>query len=143
MTVAQHWSLAKRLTWWISTVAILPMICAFLVGGLVLESLVASELDALAVEETLEIQEALRRRNKPLADFAALSAPAHADDVTEGSDSDIIVTAARSTLPINALPLTVDVLGKDALDQQVSISGSVTDAVSNLTPSFSPRQTTR
>jgi iron complex outermembrane receptor protein len=73
-----------------------------------------------------------------LAVFAALSAPAYADDVAEGPDSDIIVTAARSTLPINALPLTVDVIGKDSLDQQVSISGSVTDAVSNLTPSFSP-----
>ncbi len=73
-----------------------------------------------------------------LALFAGLSAPAYADDMAAGPDSDIIVTAARSTLPINALPLTVDVITKDALDQQVSISGSVTDAVSNLTPSFSP-----
>jgi iron complex outermembrane recepter protein len=70
--------------------------------------------------------------------FAVLSTPAHADDLADAPDSDIVVTAARSTLPINALPLTVDVIGKDALDQQVSISGSVTDAVSNLTPSFSP-----
>ena len=73
-----------------------------------------------------------------LATFAVVSGPAHADDLPEEPDSAIVVTAARSTLPINALPLTVDVIGKDSLDQQVSISGSVTDAVSNLTPSFSP-----
>lgn len=52
--------------------------------------------------------------------------------------SEIIVTAARTVLPPNALPLTIDVIDKTALDQQIAISGSVTDAVSNLTPSFSP-----
>ena len=60
--------------------------------------------------------------------FAAESGPA----------GDIVVTAARTNLPANALPLTIDVVGKDELDQQVAISGSVTDAVANLTPSFSP-----
>nr|WP_239018839.1 TonB-dependent receptor [Sphingobium terrigena] len=50
----------------------------------------------------------------------------------------MIVTAARSILPANALPLTIDVIDKDALDQQIAISGSVTDAVATLTPSFSP-----
>lgn len=53
-------------------------------------------------------------------------------------DGPIIVTAARSILPANALPLTIDVIDKDALDQQIAISGSVTDAVATLTPSFSP-----
>lgn len=51
---------------------------------------------------------------------------------------EIVVSAARTILPANALPLTVDVIGKEDLDQQVSISGSVTDAVATLTPSFSP-----
>jgi iron complex outermembrane recepter protein len=51
---------------------------------------------------------------------------------------DIVVTATRSVLPVNALPLTIDVIDADALDQQVAISGSVTDAVATLTPSFSP-----
>ena len=51
---------------------------------------------------------------------------------------EIVVTAARSILPANALPLTVDVINKSDLDQQVAISGSVTDAVATLTPSFSP-----
>ncbi|ALJ15001.1 TonB-dependent receptor [Sphingopyxis macrogoltabida] len=73
----------------------------------------------------------------------ALSSPAVAQDsvpVADGDESEgtIIVTAARTTLPPNALPLTIDVIGKDSLDQQIAISGSVTDAVSNLTPSFSP-----
>ncbi len=74
----------------------------------------------------------------------ALSSPAFAQqdtvpvaDGTDGGDT-IIVTAARTILPPNALPLTIDVIGKDSLDQQIAISGSVTDAVATLTPSFSP-----
>jgi iron complex outermembrane receptor protein len=51
---------------------------------------------------------------------------------------EVVVTAARTSLPASALPLTVDVIDKRALDQQVSISGSVVDAVAALTPSFSP-----
>jgi iron complex outermembrane receptor protein len=69
---------------------------------------------------------------------AVLSAPAFAEDMADSPDSEIVVTAARSELPINALPLTIDVITKDVLDQQVTISGSVTDAVAALTPSFSP-----
>ena len=58
----------------------------------------------------------------------------------EGSaeDSEVVVTATRSVLPASALPLTVDVIDKVELDQQIAISGSVTDAVAALTPSFSP-----
>lgn len=57
---------------------------------------------------------------------------------SEDASAEIVVTAARTILPANALPLTVDVIGKAELDQQVAISGSVTDAVATLTPSFSP-----
>ncbi len=67
----------------------------------------------------------------------AQTAPA-ADEATATKDSDIVVTAARSALPANALPLTIDVISKTDLDQQIAISGSVTDAVAALTPSFSP-----
>jgi iron complex outermembrane receptor protein len=72
-----------------------------------------------------------------------LSSPAFAQDtapVDEGTAAGetIVVTAARTILPPNALPLTIDIIDKDALDQQIAISGSVTDAVANLTPSFSP-----
>ncbi len=73
----------------------------------------------------------------------ALSSPAFAQDTApiadgaEGEDT-IVVTAARTILPPSALPLTIDIIGKDTLDQQLAISGSVTDAVANLTPSFSP-----
>ncbi len=56
----------------------------------------------------------------------------------DDSPADIVVSATRSTLPPNALPLTIDVIDRAALDQQVAIGGSVVDAVSNLTPSFSP-----
>lgn len=74
----------------------------------------------------------------------ALSSPAFAQDnapVDEGAAAGgetIVVTAARTILPPNALPLTIDIIDKDTLDQQIAISGSVTDAVANLTPSFSP-----
>ena len=71
----------------------------------------------------------------------ALSAPAFAQAAADDSAKDedaIIVTAARTILPPSALPLTIDIIGKDALDQQLAMAGSVTDAVANLTPSFSP-----
>src|SRR3546814_6851289 len=67
----------------------------------------------------------------------SLARPGYANAAPDGEDT-IVVTAARSILPANALPLTVDVIGKEALDQQIAISGSVTDAVATLTPSFSP-----
>ncbi|MDM7928976.1 TonB-dependent receptor [Blastomonas fulva] len=53
-------------------------------------------------------------------------------------EADIVVTAARTVLPPSALPLTIDIIGKEALDQQIILSGSITDAVAALTPSFSP-----
>src|SRR3990167_7583242 len=73
----------------------------------------------------------------------ALSSPALAQDgVPVDSDAEtgqtIVVTAARTILPPSALPLTIDIIDKDALDQQIAISGSVTDAVATLPPSFSP-----
>jgi iron complex outermembrane receptor protein len=72
---------------------------------------------------------------------STLSSPAFAQDnaaSTDARDDSIVVTAARTILPPNALPLTIDVIGKDTLDQQIAISGSVTDAVATMTPSFSP-----
>ncbi len=70
----------------------------------------------------------------------ALSAPAFAQEAADDTNNgeEIIVTAARTILPPSALPLTIDIIGKDALDQQLAMAGSVTDAVANLTPSFSP-----
>ena len=73
----------------------------------------------------------------PHAFAQAADAPAP-DAEASGTSETIVVTAARTVLPANALPLTIDVIDKDALDLQVAISGSVTDAVANLTPSFSP-----
>src|SRR3546814_11695824 len=85
----------------------------------------------------------IRNRKFAFAALActALSSPAFAQDaapadVARGEDA-IVVTAARTILPPNALPLTIEVIDKDALDQQLAISGSVTDAVSTLTPSRS------
>jgi iron complex outermembrane recepter protein len=73
------------------------------------------------------------------------TAPALAQDssgeppqLAEGEGDDIVVTAARTELPPSALPITIDVIGPDQLAEQVQVSGSVIDAVSALTPSFSP-----
>jgi iron complex outermembrane receptor protein len=70
---------------------------------------------------------------------ALAASPALADEADQGREvGEVVVTAARSILPANALPLTVDVIDRSALDQQVAIGGSVVDAVAALTPSFSP-----
>lgn len=58
--------------------------------------------------------------------------------VPQHGEEAIIVSAARTQLPANALPLTVDVIGREQLARQVQISGSTVDAVSALLPSFSP-----
>jgi iron complex outermembrane receptor protein len=69
----------------------------------------------------------------------AAATTAHAEDKAEATDVDqLVVTAARTILPASALPLTVDVIDSEALSQQVSIGGSIVDAVSTLSPSFSP-----
>jgi iron complex outermembrane recepter protein len=65
-----------------------------------------------------------------------VSAPNETEKVED--EGQVVITAARTVLPPNALPLTIDVIDKEALDQQIAISGSVTDAVATLTPSFSP-----
>ena len=55
-----------------------------------------------------------------------------------GEEKTIVITGARTQLPATALPMTVDVLGGQALDDQVAVSGSVIDAVSARLPAFSP-----
>jgi iron complex outermembrane receptor protein len=67
-----------------------------------------------------------------------LPAVARAEDAADGAPADIIVTAARTTLPISALPLTAKVIDRATLQNQLQISGSVVDAIAALTPSFSP-----
>lgn len=83
------------------------------------------------------------RRASALAGLSLLAlaaaTAAHAEDKAEATDVDqLVVTAARTILPASALPLTVDVIDSEALSQQVSIGGSIVDAVSTLSPSFSP-----
>jgi iron complex outermembrane recepter protein len=87
----------------------------------------------------------IRVRSLLAVSSLALAAPALAQQAPEApaetqaeDQGEIIVTGARTILPANALPLTIDVIDRAALSQQVSIAGSVVDAVANLTPSFSP-----
>ena len=76
----------------------------------------------------------------PLSTIAFAQDIAPSDDASSDADeqSTIIVTAARTQLPASALPLTVDIIDREALERQVQISGSTVDAVSALLPSFSP-----
>ena len=69
---------------------------------------------------------------------AETAADATSADAAVAPRDDIVVTAARTELPPSALPLTIEVIDREALDQQVAIAGSVIDAVANLSPSFSP-----
>tara|TARA_R110000850_G_scaffold110827_5_gene224155 strand:- start:1143 stop:3284 length:2142 start_codon:yes stop_codon:yes gene_type:complete len=79
-----------------------------------------------------------------VAPLAILSAPAIAQQQSPDSDGrddkerTIIVTATRTQLPVSALPITVDIIDNEQLADQVSISGSTVDAISALSPSFSP-----
>ncbi|TCS14078.1 TonB-dependent receptor [Caulobacter sp. BK020] len=69
----------------------------------------------------------------------ATATTARAEDGKDATDVDqLVVTAARTILPASALPLTVDVIDSESLSQQVGIGGSIVDAVSILSPSFSP-----
>ena len=82
-----------------------------------------------------------RRRSLLVLPMAVVSAPVFAQvapDTEADPDKTIIVTAARTELQFNALPMTIDVLDNETLTQQIAIGGSVVDAVSALTPSFSP-----
>lgn len=72
-----------------------------------------------------------------MALFSSTSVLAQGTSAEETRDS-IVVTAARTILPANALPLTIEVIDQETLNQQVAIGGSVVDAISTLTPSFSP-----
>ena len=68
--------------------------------------------------------------------LALAAAPLRAADAPGGED--IIVTAARTELPASALPLTAVVIDTETLARQLTVSGSVVDAVSALLPAFSP-----
>jgi iron complex outermembrane recepter protein len=89
----------------------------------------------------------LRRSSGLLAGSALLAGTAFAStaaaqtmrqEAEAGRVEDVVVTAARTILPASALPMTVDVIDRKNLAEQVAISGSVIDAVSTLSPSFSP-----
>lgn len=86
----------------------------------------------------------MNRAISRLALVATLAFPTvvHAEEDSEAgqvkSDETIVVTATRTRLPASALPLTVDVIGSEQLEDQLAVSGSTVDAVSALLPSFSP-----
>lgn len=58
----------------------------------------------------------------PLPAFAQVSGGEKGQagaDAPKSEDTQIVVTAARTILPPNALPLTIDIIDKQALDQQI------------------------
>ena len=74
-----------------------------------------------------------------LAFASAAHAQARVEATPDRTDVDqVVITAARTILPASALPLTVDIVDNEALSQQVAVSGSIVDAISTLSPSFSP-----
>jgi iron complex outermembrane recepter protein len=72
--------------------------------------------------------------------LGAVLAPtgAEAQSAAPAPDNEIIVTAARTSLPASALPNTIEIIGPETLNQQARLTGSAIDVVSTLIPSFSP-----
>ena len=69
---------------------------------------------------------------------SAAAAEAPLDEEGSADPDEIIITGARSILPVTALPLTYDVLAGDRLDEAAVVYGSVIDAVAATMPAFSP-----
>jgi iron complex outermembrane receptor protein len=74
------------------------------------------------------------------AGFATANAQTPDQDIAgvATSEEEIVVTAARTSLPASALPSTIEVIGAERLNQQAQLTGSAVDVVSTLIPSFSP-----
>ncbi|WP_339871715.1 TonB-dependent receptor [uncultured Brevundimonas sp.] len=51
---------------------------------------------------------------------------------------DVVVTAARTALPRSALPATVELIDRAAVEQQTALGASAVETVAALVPSFSP-----
>ncbi len=60
------------------------------------------------------------------------------DDAGEAIADEIIVIAARTTLPPSALPNTIQLIDAAELRRQAQVTGSALEVVSALVPSFSP-----
>lgn len=81
----------------------------------------------------------IRARCPAAVSLLALISTGAAQAQARDTDVDqVVITAARTILPASALPLTVDIVDSETLGQQVAVSGSIVDAVSTLSPSFSP-----
>lgn len=81
----------------------------------------------------------LRRSSLACLSLLALARAAQAQDGSAANEVDhFVITAARTILPASALPLTANVIDNQTLGQQVAVSGSIVDAISTLSPSFSP-----
>jgi len=61
--------------------------------------------------------------------------PAEAQDDSEG---EIIVTAVRTPTPITAIPSTVRIIDREALDTQLAVSPSLLDSLAFSIPSLAP-----
>jgi len=72
------------------------------------------------------------------AALVPLCASAAESTTADDEAGEVVVSAARTVLPANALPLTVDVIDSKSLAEQAAIGGSVVDAVATLVASFSP-----
>lgn len=77
------------------------------------------------------------------AALVAMSGAVSAQEETEEEigrrvESEIIVTATRTTLPASALPTTIQIIDEAELSLQSQLTGSAVDVVAALVPSFAP-----
>lgn len=54
------------------------------------------------------------------------------------AENEIVITAARTTLPRSALPNTIQIIDEESLQQQAQLTGSAVDVVASMAPSFAP-----
>jgi len=76
-----------------------------------------------------------QRRPLLAAIALALAAPAYAE---EAPPEQVIVTASRSNIERDKAPQTVVILGKEAIERQLTLSTNSSDVLSNLLPSYTP-----
>lgn len=71
------------------------------------------------------------------AGFAPLHATA-AEAIDAAGLDEVVVTATRAPTPITAIPSTVRVIDREALQTQLAVSPSLLDSLSFSIPSFAP-----
>ncbi|MCG8609156.1 MAG: TonB-dependent receptor [Pseudomonadales bacterium] len=70
--------------------------------------------------------------------FSVATTTAVADEVENVPQEELIITASRTNTPVTAIPNTVKVIDRDALEKQLAVSTSLLDGLSFSVPALTP-----